>query len=71
MHVFLALLDPDPDPLVKGMDPSLSKKSKKWIRGSGSTPKCHGSATLLMREVNDFDFIDLRASRTYPSFDTL
>jgi hypothetical protein len=22
--------------------------SEKWIRGSGSTPKCHGSATLLL-----------------------
>jgi hypothetical protein len=30
---------PDPDPLVRGMDP--------WIR-SGSTPKCHGSATLII-----------------------
>jgi hypothetical protein len=28
--------DPNPDPLVRGMDP-----------GSGSTPKCHGSATLV------------------------
>jgi hypothetical protein len=39
--MFLGLLDPDPDPdpLVRGMDP--------WNRDSGSTPKCHGSATLL------------------------
>ncbi len=22
-----------------------------WIRGSGSTPKCHGSATLVFREL--------------------
>jgi hypothetical protein len=22
-------------------------RSEAWIRGSGSTPKCHGSATLL------------------------
>jgi hypothetical protein len=73
---------PDPDPLVRGMDPnpapdpdpsiillSFNKNSKKgldsyslgllslkndvnvpsevWIRGSGSTPKCHGSGTLI------------------------
>ncbi len=30
--------DPDPDPLVRGMDPGS---------GSGSTPKCHGSGTLV------------------------
>ncbi len=29
-------LDPNPGPLVRGTDP-----------GSGSVPKCHGSATLL------------------------
>jgi hypothetical protein len=29
-------LNPNPDPLVRGM-----------VRGSGSTPKCHGSATLV------------------------
>jgi hypothetical protein len=31
-------------------------KSEAWIRrsGSGSTPKCHGSATLFSRVVNDF-----------------
>jgi hypothetical protein len=24
-------------------------QSEAWIRGSGSTPKCHGSGTLLCR----------------------
>jgi hypothetical protein len=38
----------DPDPLVRGMDPRIRIHwSEAWIRGSGSTPKCHGSATLL------------------------
>jgi hypothetical protein len=37
----IRIQDPDPDPLVRGMDPR--------IRGSGSTPKCHESGTLLMR----------------------
>jgi hypothetical protein len=35
-YVF-GLLDPDPDPLVRGIQPRI---------GSGSTPKCHRSATL-------------------------
>jgi hypothetical protein len=39
--------DPDPDPLVSGMDPQIWIHTKmSWIRGSGSTPKCHGSGTL-------------------------
>ncbi len=32
IHVFLGLLDPDPDPLVRGMDPDpsiISKNNKK------------------------------------------
>jgi hypothetical protein len=33
--------DPNPDPLVRGMDPRIR------ISGSGSTPKCHGSGTLV------------------------
>jgi hypothetical protein len=32
--------DPDPDPLIRGMDPRS---------GSVSTPICHGSGTLLAR----------------------
>jgi hypothetical protein len=32
IHVFLGLLDPDPDPLVRGMDPSnIKQKSKKKL----------------------------------------
>ncbi len=27
------------------------RQSKAWIRGSGSTPKCHGSATLLLSQL--------------------
>ncbi len=34
IHMFLGLLDPDPNPVVRWMNP-------------GSTPKCHGSATLF------------------------
>jgi hypothetical protein len=72
IHLFLGL--PDPDPLVRGMDPDpdpaldpdlkvnffvdilkVSNENRRirihqleaWIRGSGSTPKCHGSGTLL------------------------
>ncbi len=55
IHIFSVLLNPGQDPLVRGMDPypdpdpnpdPLVHKSEAWIRGSGSTPKCHGSATL-------------------------
>jgi hypothetical protein len=48
--VFLGLLDPDPDPLVRGMDPdpTLDPSIIKQKSGSGSTPKCHGSATLFI-----------------------
>ncbi len=65
IHKFFSLLDPDPDPLVRGMDldPAFFvgvlkvndensriririHYSEAWIRGPGSTPKCHGSATL-------------------------
>jgi hypothetical protein len=33
IHVFLGFLDPDPDPLVRGMepDPSISKKVRKTL----------------------------------------
>ncbi len=34
-------LDPNPDPLVKGMDPRIR---------TGSAPKFHGSATLLEKD---------------------
>jgi hypothetical protein len=34
----IRIQDPDPDPLVRSMDPRS---------GSGSTPKCHGSITLI------------------------
>ncbi len=37
-------VDPDPD-----SDPQ--HWSEAWIRGYGSTPKCHGSATLVVDEV--------------------
>jgi hypothetical protein len=30
IHVFLGLLDPDPDPLVRGMDPDPSIIKQKW-----------------------------------------
>ncbi len=86
IHMFLGLLDPEPDPSCRGMDPdpdldplSPSKKSKKnliptalWLLFnflslkmmymylqkviskkilSGSTPKCHGSATLKKTQL--------------------
>jgi hypothetical protein len=37
-----SVVDPDPNPdlLVEA-----------WIRGSGSTPKCHGSATLSITPI--------------------
>jgi hypothetical protein len=28
-------------------------ESEAWIRGSGSTPKCHGSATLVWRLIRN------------------
>jgi hypothetical protein len=31
---FLGLLDPDPDPLVRGMDPSIVKQNRKKNLGS-------------------------------------
>jgi hypothetical protein len=35
--------DPNPDPLVR---------TEAWIRGSGSSPKYHGSGTLLQRNAH-------------------
>ncbi len=50
-HVF-SLLDPDPDPLVKGTDLDLAMdQDPSLICGSGSAPKCHGSPTLVFRPV--------------------
>jgi hypothetical protein len=46
----IRIQDPDSDPLVRGMDPRIRIHwSEAWIHGigSGSTPKCHGSAKLL------------------------
>jgi hypothetical protein len=44
IHMFLGL--PDPDPLVRGMDPRIRIHTKmSWIRNT--TTKCHGSGTLL------------------------
>jgi hypothetical protein len=38
IRTFLGLLDPDPDPLVRGMDPDPSiTKQKLQCSGSGST----------------------------------
>ncbi len=38
-----------PDPAVKkALDPDPQYWSEAWIHGSGSTPKCHGSATLVI-----------------------
>jgi hypothetical protein len=45
----LDILDPDPnpEPLVRVTEPDSNPSfiKQKWIRGSGSVPKCHGSAT--------------------------
>jgi hypothetical protein len=43
--MFLGL--PDPDPLVRGINPVRGS-------GSGSTPKCHRSGTLQIRAKKDF-----------------
>ncbi len=39
IYVFLALLDPDPDPLVTGMDPRIRIRihtKMSWIRNTGN-----------------------------------
>ena len=35
--------------------------SEAWIRGSGSTPKCHGSATLLNTVLFVFDSLRVKS----------
>jgi hypothetical protein len=40
--------------------------SEAWIRGSGSTPKCHGSATPVLG-LNSLTFISNKSPRRrYP-----
>ncbi len=44
-------------------------QSEVWIRGSGSTPKCHGSATLDVRY--QYDTIADQNSKMYKQFEWL
>jgi hypothetical protein len=43
--MFLSLLDPHPDPLVRGTDPTGSGSA------SGSVPICYGSLTLQKKDI--------------------
>jgi|LakMenEpi03Aug12_release.lakeMendotaPanAssembly.Ray.scaffolds.fasta_scaffold2203278_1 hypothetical protein len=53
IRMFLALLDPDPDPLVRGTDTPEPPDPDPLVRVTDPldpdtwVPKCHGSATLL------------------------
>ncbi len=42
----IRIQDPDPNP-----DPNPNPLVRPWIRGSGSTQKCHGSATPELTHI--------------------
>jgi hypothetical protein len=59
--MFLGLLDPDPDPLVRGMDPRIRIHSKiSWIRNTGSH---NFRIRLNMRIFVDCGGVTVRAIR--------